>query len=220
MPGIKDEHIVTNLLVCRIKRNIDVNRSTRQFLSMVRPKLKLLARHAIKNTKIDMEIALADLESATIESLQHHWIMGERGYPLHYLFSPIKGSIHFYANNYAKKTKKYNEETVLCPDGTKALGWPVVKDEPLTSMDEDSQTDETTRAREVIQDGITLTASEFRVLSFCLANATKARRPLNGLHLYLARCFGVVRARATKIYADAAQKVAQAVHESLDEELD
>ncbi len=74
--GIKEEHIVLNLLVCRLKRGIEINRTTKLILQMLQPKLHVLATRAIRNTNIDLSTALADLESATIQCLQHQYIMG------------------------------------------------------------------------------------------------------------------------------------------------
>lgn len=209
--GIKEEHIITNLLVCRIKRDIDVNRSSKLFLQMVRPKLKTFAKLAIRGTNIDLDVALADLESQTIEYLQHYYVMGEIAYPLHYLFGQPNGVIRHFANNYARKTRKYEETHVLDngnngdnDEGKSGLSaWDPQHD--VTA--EEAETEMTRRARDIIEDGITLTLSEYRVLKFCLANAAEAKRPLNGLHVYLSRTTSVVRARVTKIYADATKKM-------------
>lgn len=231
MRGIKEEHVITNLLVCRIKRGIEVNRSAKLFLQMVRPKLKSFAKLAIRGTSIDMDTAIADMESETINYIQHHYVMGEVAYPLHRLFSPQNGHITFYARNYAKRTRLFEDNHVLDsgdevhPQGTEGgaktplwdrqrytglHGRPVGPCDDVTiDEDEDTQTEMTRVARAIIDDGITLSLSEYRVLAFCLANAGDAKRPLNGLHVYLARTMGAVRARVTKMYADATRKLVE-----------
>lgn len=204
--GIKEEHVISNMLVCRIKRGIDVNSSAKLFLQMMRPILKKFAKQAIRGTHIDAETALADLESQTIEYLQHFYVMGEIAYPLHYLFGQPNGVIRHFANNYARKTRRYEETHVLDLDFPDAAETP---DENAVRPDaeDESETEATRAAREVIDDGITLTLPEYRVLKFCLSNAIEAKRPLNGLHVFLSHTMGVVRARVTKIYADSTKKL-------------
>ena len=212
---IKEEHIITNLLVCRIKRGIDVSRSARLFLRLVRPKLRTLAKNAVRGVNIDIDIALADLESQTIEYLQHHYIMGEIAYPLHYLFGQPNGVVRHFANNYARKARKYESHHAFT-DGDELAGNSkhdehVIPEEPGTTTD----TDETREARKVLEDGITLSLHEYRVARFCLHNATEAKRPLNGLHVYLAKTMGVARARVTRIWADSAKKLVREVRGEL-----
>lgn len=176
---------------------------------MVRPKLKTYAKIAVRGTNIDIETALADLESQTIEFIRQIYIMGDRAYPLHFLFGQPNGHIKHYANNYARKTRKYEDyHTHL--DGDELL-----EGQADTTVYEEQETPETQKAREVVDDGISMTLAEFRVLKFCLMNTTEAKRPLNGLHVYLARNMGVVRARVTRIYKTATQRVVQEVRESM-----
>lgn len=213
MPKIKEEHIITNLLVCRIKRGIEVNRSARLFLQMVRPKLKMLAHQAVRDSAIDLEVALADLESQTIEYLQHYYVLGEIAYPLHYLFGQPNGVMRHFANNYARKTRKYEDSCVLFDDN-KAIQSRLEADLALNVDKEETHTRETQIARSVVDDGLSLSLLEYRVLKFCMHNALEARRPLNGLHVYLARTMNLVRARVTRIFKDACDKVREETHNS------
>lgn len=209
MPNIKEEHVITNLLVCRLKRNIDVNRSAKLFLEMIRPKLRTLAKHAIRGTSIDIGVALSDLESQTIEYVQHYYVMGEIAYPLHYLFGQPNGVMGHFANNYARKTRRYEDTHVLELDSPR---WSEKHENvPDTSEEDEAETETTRQARLVVDDGITLNLQEYRVLSFCLRNAVEAKRPLNGLHVFLARTMGLARARITKLYADACKKLVEEV---------
>lgn len=201
---------MTNLLVCRIARGIDLNRSSKLFLEMVRPMLKLLAKEASRGTNVDLDTALADLESQCIVYLQHNYLQGEIAYPLHYLFGIPKGVLRRYASNYGRKERRYETTHQLATAGPGSEDEDAEQVEPSWDPREEVEPLELQRtrvAREVLDDGITLTLAEYQVLSFCLANALDAKRPLNGLHVYLGRTMGVGRARVTKIYSDALRKV-------------
>ena len=211
MPGITEELVLTNLLVCRIKRGVEVDKSTELFLKMVRPALRNFAKSAIRGVNIDPDVALKDFESKTIEYLQTKYVMTDRAYPLHFLFGKHKGWIRKYALNYATKTREFEETHYLQKDdftnegefvGTSELEAAYYVDQP-----EEEETDLTRMARQVIDDGLTLSLQEYRVMKFCMQNAHDAKRPLNGLHVYLARVTGMPRAKVTKIYADAQKKV-------------
>lgn len=177
---------------------------------MVHPKLKTLAQLATRGTNIDIDTALADLESKTIEYLQHHYLMGEIAYPLHYLFGQPHGVMRHYANNYARSTKRFDEVHELYAEAGD------IEEEEAAynpTADEEPTTEATRIARAVINDGITLSLLEYRVLSFCMQNAADAKRPINGLHVYLARVLGIPRAKTTKIYSDAIEKVKRELNE-------
>lgn len=206
--GIKEDHVITNLLVCRLKRGIDVNKSAKLLLEMLRPKLKTYAKIATRGTSIDLTTALLDLESITIQYLQNRYLMGEIAYPLHYLFGIPHGVIYYFANNYAKKARKY-EDTFVLED--RVLNEDIADDESL----EETETKATHVAREVLEDGLTLNILEYRVMKFCLTNALDAKRPLNGLHIYLGKTTGIGRARVTKAMADAKGKLLEETQSSL-----
>lgn len=211
MKGIRDEHIIINLLACRIQRGIDVNESCRTLLQMIRPKLRNLAKIATRGTTIDLDVALADMESQTIEYVQHKHKMGDVGYLLHFLFGMPNGVMRHYANHYAKRAQRYQDIYPLYPNVQDKI------DEAWSPEYEDAEpTDETRLAREVIEDGTTLTRTEYRVLRFCLDNAADgAKRPLSGLHLYLAKVMGTNRARVAKVYEDATKKLVRVVRDRL-----
>lgn len=222
-PGISDDLIVTNLLVCRIKRGIDVNRSCKLFLEMVRPALKAFSKKAIRNTAIEPDIALADFESKTIELLQNTYIQGEYGYPLHFLFGQPRGHIRLYSYNYAKDERKNNDHMFLQKSDSLQT-WDSLQNKHPTEVDDMAefygparltgasgcsgsnethyQTDKTSAAREVIYDGVTLDSTSFRVASFCLTNASEAKRPLSGLHVYMSKVTNIPRTKVTKIWSD------------------
>lgn len=201
-----------NLLTCRIKRGIDVNRSARAFLQMVRPELKILARYAVKGTNIDPDTALADLESFTMDQIQHVYLMGETFWPLPFLFGKPDGRVRRFAGAYSKKTKRF-EATHVLEGGDSAFGNPAW-DNHVESEPEELDNELTRAARGVVDDGITLSLTEYRVMKFCLSNASDAKRPLNGLHVYLARTTGQPRTKVTKFFKDASDKVRREVLET------
>lgn len=212
-----------NLLVCRIKRGHEVNKSAKMLLDMIRPKLKALAKIAVSGTGIAIETALADLESQTIEYIQTRFILGEVTYPLHFLFGTPNGWMYRFANNYAKKTRRWEDTHTLFDNrpgrwkergeearNKNAFYLGVIDEQAIEAWEEaqaEQETEETSTARKIIDDGLTLSSQEYLIVQFCLENATEARRPLNGLHVYLAKLTGMPRAKVTKIAKDAFEKV-------------
>lgn len=223
-PGITDRHIVTNLLTCRIKRGIQRDKSTRLLLELLKPKLMQMATEIINatgTTGLEREQILLDIQSATIEQLLHHYVMGEIGYPLHYLFGMPNGVMRRWVTSQITKTRKYNATySSTSPykgsprDPSRTTDDVIDRQEYLlgeTHIDDTLTHDHVkamaTKVNMVIDDGLTLRLSEYRVLRFCLDNASDAKRPLNGLHIYLGRVMGVVRSRVTRIAADSIGKV-------------
>lgn len=217
--GISDRHIVTNLLVCRIKRGIQRDKSTRLLLELLKPKLMQMATEIINATGatgLERENVLLDVQSATIEQLMHHYVMGEIGYPLHYLFGMPNGVMRRWVTSQITKTRKHSATYMLSfndaarnnDDDWAASFLGTVETDEIMS---DAHTRELAgEIEDIIDDGITLRLSEYRVLKFCTDNASDAKRPLNGLHIYLGRVMNVVRSRVTKLMADATSKVRDA----------
>jgi hypothetical protein len=69
------------------------------------------------------------------------------------------------------------------------------------------------RAQEAIDDGLTFPLQEYRVLSFCMANARDrgARRPIDGLHAFMSERLSVIRSRITRIFSDASTKLVEEI---------
>lgn len=218
MPGISDRHIVTNLLVCRLKRGINVNKTTKLLLELFRPKLVQMAQEIIQATKttgLDRDIILMDLQSTFIEHLVKLYTMGDVGYPVHYLFGFPKGSMTRYVSSVITKRRKTSANMAqhwndLNGDDDDEIvhGDSIVEFQDPTEV---SRVKALARElKDIIDDGVTLRLDEYRVLKFCLDNASDARRPLSGLHIYLSRVMGVVRSRITRIWADSLLKVRDA----------
>ena len=67
---------------------------------------------------------------------------------------------------------------------------------------------------DIIQDGTTLNANEYRALRFCLYNANDSNdiRMIDGLHIHLARMMGVSRPRVTRLYKRGKDKIVVAIY--------
>jgi len=197
-------------------RGIDVDCSMRAFLEMVRPKILKLSKYAIRHTSISMDTAVADFESQAFEELRTKYVMGAVAYPLHFLFGTPNGHLFRYANNYGKKTRRF-ESTHSYGLKEGALEGLLTSAYTVTENPEALGPNPTTQmARNVVEDGLTLSLLEYRIFKFCMTNAGEARRPLHGLHVFLSRSLNVNRARITRIYSDAVAKVSAETLRRLD----
>jgi hypothetical protein len=217
--------------VCRIKRGIDVNRSTKLLLELVKPKLVKLSQEIINATGAsgrDRDMIFADVQSEFVNLLLHKYIIGEWGYMLHYLFGMPKGLMRRYVTSTITRRRKYNAEMLSGPmshsiedhrhqnpeEKYERLERKRQHFEAATNPDETMESAHikglARRINGIIEDGVTLRLAEYRVLRFCLDNASDQKRPLNGLHIYMGKVLGVVRSRCTKLYADALVKVREA----------
>ena len=66
---------------------------------------------------------------------------------------------------------------------------------------------------DIIEDGLTLNANEYRALRFCLHNANDSNdiRMIDGLHIHLARMMSVSRPRVTRLYKRGKDKIVVAI---------
>ena len=208
-PGIEDRLIIISLLVCRMKRGIQVNASTKLFLEMIRPKLKRMAQDIHKDVwgYHDMDVIRHDLESAAVEQILRHYSIGEIAYPLHYLFGFPNGVLRRFASAYRERLRRNFRYRMGMGDDEQV-------EEPRHDerLDDEKVTLRMDTVRHIINNGVTLRAAEYRVMSFCLANAKDGgvKRPINGLHTYLAKSLGVIRPRVTKLWSDACAKIIEA----------
>jgi len=218
MPGISVRHVVTNLLVCRLKFGLEKDRSAKLLLELLRPKLAKMATEISTAPGVwgaDFTTVLSDLETATIEQILTYYTMGEIGYPLHYLFGKPNGVIRRYAQSYVTRIhKRANTELIGSGRDTKKGPLAQVADESQDLdqiLDNQSMTALAGLANELIDDGLTLRTSEYRVVRFCLDNMTDEKKPLSGLHLYLSSVMGVVRSRVTRQWSDSCAKLAEKI---------
>lgn len=234
--------LVINLLVCRIKRGIHVNRSTKLLLRLLRPKLVKIAQWvqgAVQPFHVDFEELILELESVCIERIIVDYDMAGRAWPLHYLFghpSGIRGWAMKYANNVRREAYTHYQygassdepfedvtmdlESRLTRANAIATGGRI-KTLPQTceAVDLEEELDARHERQrlgtvlEAVDDGVSLTLAEYRVMQFCLANANtfdNARSLVTGLHGFLADHAGIQRKTISKYYRSAGYKLAHA----------
>lgn len=214
--------VVTNLLVCRIQRNIDRDKSCRMFLALVRPKVRKMAMWVAGATGASVDEVVTDMESVVVESVLAHYVMGELVPPLVWLFHPRHGAIRHWAVRTVERATREREQSFVYEPadleqsvatlnrratGIRSAPALPVPDEPV-DLDE---ADRYRKALAVVDDGVTLTAVEHRVMKFCLANARGNERMTDWLHQRMALALGMQRKDVSRIYAIASRKIVEAV---------
>ena len=83
--------------------------------------------------------------------------------------------------------------------------------EAFQKQDEPSMVDD---VMDIIEDGVTLNANEYRVFKFYLQNANENNsiRMIDGLHIHLSKIMNVSRPRVTRLYKRGRDKVINAVN--------
>jgi hypothetical protein len=230
---LSDRNDTINLLVCRIKMDINKNMSTKSLLQLFRPGMVNLVSHAKKRSgsaRVDFDDMLMEMQSFAIESIIKKYRIGELNPITNFLFDPKSGYLTKWAKWYVTKAMRFDVRHQLM--GASPYGDDNGTDDYLDSMydggDEDgtprhtvtgalresidesytetyANEDTRTMAQEVmeiIDDGVTLNANEYRVLKFCLQNANEGNeiRMVDGLHINMARSMGVSRPRVTRLY--------------------
>lgn len=202
---IRSDHVVLNLLVCRLSRGIDINETSKAILAMIRPKLINLANRIVKscNGAVAMDVAYADLQAEAIRHLQTDYMMGEVAFPLHYLFGAPHGALYLYAHNYAKREQRHQKTFLLAGDEEVAV-WP---SEEIQTQDDSDIEGLTAVVRSIIMDGQTLDSVEFRVMTHILdadENSSAVKR-------YLSEQMGISIIKVNRIYDSAQEKIRVAV---------
>jgi hypothetical protein len=230
---LKPQAIAINLLVCRMKLRIDTDRATRTLLAMVEPKIRSLAyatKRALRNATVE-ELVL-EMKSVAVESLLQRFVLGDIYHPLHWLFGEPDGAVVRWAQRKVRDARKESRRTFhfeaaadldesliranYLSSNKRVTSGPA--DHARESSEYDLRAAERERASRVLatlDDGISLTAREYRVLSFCLSNAHEgARWATNGLHLELAARLGVSRSYVTRVYGEAIRRLIDASGET------
>lgn len=236
-----DAVLVINLLVCRLKLGIKVNQSTKLLLRLLRPKVVRTAqwiRATVEPLTVDLDDIIVELESTCIEYLLRDYDMGERAWPLHYLFGRPRGVIRGWAMKRANAIRReahthyqyglamvdtghgamtQDFETNLTIANAKATKIYSIPDAPETPdygarLDKRKETERYEGMVDIIEDGVTLPLSEYRVMRFCMANAYTQDdpRPVTGLHGFLADHTGVKRRAISKYYRYAGYQLVEA----------
>ncbi|APU88912.1 hypothetical protein Rctr197k_100 [Virus Rctr197k] len=233
---ISEEEIVSNLLVCRLQRNIDRNRSTRLFLRLVHPKLLKLAQQVKRATGMAVEDAVMEMQSVAVETLISSYVMGELVPPLVFLFHERYGSVRHWVVRTLEQTQRDKDRYLsygsvgIEPASNRAssgvdlearLGilnqsTTGIASVPSVSSPEPEEPNEThdriQQALRVLEDGTSLSAVEYRILRFCLNNARGVdARMTDWLHQWLARVLDVPRKDVSRVYGIASRKLLDAV---------
>jgi hypothetical protein len=226
-------NVVINILACRIRKGINSNESTRLLLKMIRPKLLSLvnnARARVGGGYVNIEDLIRDLESRVIECLldsENGYNIGGPAYLTEYLFgsNPRTGWVRKWILwNFSKQQRFYKKHTLVGHNPKSdteneiseqdRIAISNVEEYNSNNLDE-SNKDALNAIMQIIDDGYTLNANEYRVLSFCLSHANESNktRLIDGTHTYLANIMGVSRPRITRLFSVARSKITNAAKE-------
>jgi AraC-like DNA-binding protein len=194
---------VINLLVCRLHRRIDPNRTTRALLQALAPATKREAGRVAPVLGLDLESAQRDVESVVIEKLLEYQ-PGLVSHPLHYLFGRFGALRAHYelSRRRAREARHVSDASLIhhaAPDPSPEL-W--------------NEMERAARFMTTVRDGETLSLLEFRIFHFCATNPGAGGRPNAGLHLWLAQHLGMSRSVVTRIFNDAERALIEACGES------
>lgn len=236
-----DSVLTVNLLVCRLKLGIKPNRSAKLLLRMLRPKVIKTAQWILRSVHpftVDLDEVIADLEAVCIETLLEKYELGGNAWPLRYLFGKPNGGVRVWAMKYANKVRRegythYQYGSFTDEDGND-LEWklkaanaritagrvmasypgsrPLGSGAPAEAEPDPERDEQHSQAIATVEDGISLSLSEYRVMRFCLTHAhtfENPRSPITGLHGFLAAHTGVVRQNISRYYRNASYKLVE-----------
>jgi hypothetical protein len=226
---ISSQNVLINILICRLQLGIDRDKSAANLIKIFRPGIIRLisqTRQSEGIAGIDFEHLFLDMQSMAIQYLLYDYKIGDRGRATPYLFNPQQGFLVKWIKWTVSKNKKFyyhhelynpiakpseiNDDFKLKVASTASdaeqsdpLWTKVTESGIVDSPDENDDDGFTQNVMDIINDGVTLNRNEYRVISFCLANANEANnsRHIDGLHIYLAHLLGVSRPRITRLYA-------------------
>ena len=205
-PVISERAVLINLLVCRLQRKIEVNKSTKLLLTLLRPKLRQTALSLVKTLSAENteDEVILDLSAFVIEQLMSKYTVGEHMHPLRWLFNRPNGAVTRWSTRYRRAAYKRQRHEVLTESGT--LDNETV---PGHEYDPDAATYErNTRALQLIRDGVTFPLNEYRVLRFFLRNAdNRPGMPHYGLPRRLSATSGRPAKQLVRTYASAARRL-------------
>lgn len=219
-----------NSLVCRLKLGIEVETATAALLVLLHPKIISTAQfieRGIAPFKVERDVIIGDLQSTIITDLLHRYRLGDRAYPLLYLFGP-RGSIYGYALKYVQETRDYYSKhdyrqsddyvdfedylsKLNATDTTHTL--PLAYENTLAPTQPTGDFDDiVTDALNYVHDGETLTLAQYRVMAFCLRNASVTpEKPAWNLQTYLAGVSNLSRVSLARHYLTATRKLVERV---------
>ena len=190
--------LTLNLLVCRLKLGIKPNTTTRLILQMLEPKVQSMVKSIMQKCPgEDRQTVKAELQTAIIEALITGYDLGGRAWPLHYLFAYPKGVMMGWSFRYVHRVHKDASRLTVLDQADWAAPEPEPEPEPSDVIDE---------ALRVVDDGLTLSAKEYRIFHFCMQNADAMLQRSLG-HVYLANTLKEDRSSISRIYRRAQAKV-------------
>lgn len=226
--------IAVNLLVCRLRQNIERDRSTRLLCRMLEPKLIQVAQTVVGQvgSTVSVRELVLEQQSVMVESLLTQYVLGDFLHPLHWLFGNPNGAITRWALHYirvavreAQTTYHYDSSPLRAGIGGWEPGHSSDFEDRLTQVNHAAsgnrvsqgppdlaenavEYDETAQEHErgaaildVVDDGVTLSLAEYRIVAFCLANAREdSGQPIAGLHQAMARRMRLRRKAVTRLY--------------------
>ena len=231
-------YVAINLLICRMHRNINRDRSTRQLLGLLKPKIGRITQNILRSVgpaiTPDPSEVEADVRAAIVEYLLGHYQMGELAFPLYFLFGGKSGVMYRWSLAYASRIRKAWKNTY--PMGSVSTTSEGSLEDRLDRLQSAATTGivgswsggerpgereaalagridrkkRTRLARAVVDDGASLPLDEYRIMAFCMANANERGRPINGLHAFMSARMGVVRSRVTRLFHDAGRRLVAA----------
>lgn len=227
---LSDRNDTINLLVCRIKSRIHIDKSTKSLLQLFRPGMVNIVAQAKKRSgsiRVDFDDMLAEMQAFAIESIMIKYRIGELNPITNFLFDPKSGYLTKWSKWYITKIMRWEHRNMLMEDpyGENVAESDDADDgstgeinagmrnynqsaaiEAYESHGERSLVDD---VMDIIDDGITLNANEHRVLKFSLQNANESNsiRMVDGLHIHIAQRMRVSRPRATRLYKRAKDKL-------------
>lgn len=227
----RDEVLVINLLVCRLKLGIKREATTRLLLQLLQPKVNSIAAFIQRSCDCDdFEVVKLEVQSAVIEALLTDYKLGERAWPLHYLFARPRGVITGWTLRYIERRRRSKRFVSVGMTPDVDVEWTLnelnasvtqgrIQEAPV-SYEETEETEELltpfTAALAHVEDGVTLSAREYRVMRFCLNHSGDSRpgengTPVSGLHIHLSERMGWDRSKVSRVYRQASAKVIEVV---------
>lgn len=197
-----EQTALVNLLICRLQGGLHRNETTKQILDVLAPKIRSVAWYLARRTEQRITDVTIDVQHYIITALLTEYRLGEALAPLPWLFHPRFGAVKTWSRRYiAAHTTSFSDEEIdeLCaPD-----------EEPEDDDAEDTL--DYARLKEIINDGKTLTAGEFRILSLCITTG-RSVGALN--HPWIAKHLRRSRQDVTQIYNVARAKVLRALNDA------
>lgn len=217
--ALPETAVIENLLVCRLKRRIDRERSTRLLLKVLNPEIKRTARSVTARTNLHFTDVVRDLESTAILSLTERYEMGEAAPPRVWLFNPKYGALRHAARQMvdaeirlAETQLSYSDAEDEFEDALTRLNAVATEGKvrttpsmPPPSLEEHEVNHRFAEALAVAEDGRTLSTNEYRVFAFVLASGGRG-----AAQRFLAGMLNIARQDVTRVYGLAYRRVLEA----------